>query len=236
MYKNIIRHFIKITRLLRRKARQESCKLKARRRKKVFVIGLNKTGTTTMAKALHDLGYMLASEREAKPLFHAWLRRDFKPIIEYCKTAQAFQDSPFSFPETFKSVDQAFPGSKFILTVRDDEDQWYGSITRFHSKLWGDGDGTPPTQRQLKEAVNSYKGRPWDVNQALFKTPRNDPYNEEILKTFYLDYNKSVMDYFSGRSDDFLVLNVAEAGAYKRFVDFLGVESDSSEFPWENRT
>ena len=203
---------------------------------KVFVIGLNKTGTTTMAKALRDLGFIVASEKEAKHLFRAWASRDFNPIIEFCKSAQAFQDSPFSFPDTFIALDRAYPGSKFILTVRGDEHEWYRSITRFHSKLWGSGDGAPPTKSQLQNAVNSYKGRPWEVNQALFKTPEDDPYNEDILKSFYIEYNNSVIDYFKNRPENLLVVNVANQDSYERFVDFLGVTSTVSSFPWENRT
>ena len=205
-------------------------------RPKVFVVGLNKTGTTTMAKALSDLGYVLGDEADAKSLFDSWVKRDFRPIIRFCRSAQAFQDSPFSFPYTFIALDQAFPGSKFILTVRDDEDQWYRSITRFHSKLWASGDGIPPTKEQLKEAVNSYKGRPWEVNRALFDTPEDDPYNEERLKQFYISYNSTVMNYFCTRPNDFLIVNVSEDGAYRKFVNFLGVKSSSENFPWENRT
>lgn len=211
-------------------------KLRAAGRTKVFVIGLNKTGTSTMAKALSNVGLILANETEAKPLFHAWVKRDFAPIIAFCKSAQAFQDSPFSFPDTFIALDKAFPRSKFILTVRDDENQWYRSITRFHSKLWGDGDGTPPTKKQLQAAFNSYKGRPWDVNQALFQTPEDAPYDEKILKDFYVEYNKSVVEYFSDRPEDFLVVNVANDGDYRKFIDFLGVKSLADDFPWENRT
>lgn len=203
---------------------------------KVFVLGFNKTGTTTMRRALDDLGYIVASERAAKPLFKDWQRRDFKPIINFCKSAEAFQDSPFSFPYTYIALDQAYPGSKFILTVRDDEDQWYRSITHFHSKLWGDGDGTPPTKEQLKEAFNAYKGRPWDVNRALFNSPESDPYNEVELKGFYRWHNQCVAEYFRDRPEDLLVLNVAEPGAYKKFVKFLGIESSAEEFPWENKT
>ncbi|PFG09274.1 sulfotransferase [Marinobacter sp. LV10MA510-1] len=206
------------------------------RRQKVFVIGFNKTGTTTMSKALRNLGYVVGREDEAKSLFDAWLRRDFKKIVKFCRSAQAFQDSPFSFPYTFIALDQAFPNSKFILTIRDNEDQWYQSITRFHSKLWASGDGIPPTKEQLKEAVNSYKGRPWDVNRALFNTPENDPYSEKALKSIYLQHNQAVVSYFKSRPNDLLVINVAEQGAYQKFVEFLGVDSAYDEFPWENKT
>jgi len=206
------------------------------RRKKVFVIGLNKTGTTTMAQALRDLGYLVGSEEDAKSLFDSWAKRDFKKIVGFCKSAQAFQDSPFSFPFTYVVLDYAFPGSKFILTVRDDDQQWYRSITRFHSKLWADGDGVPPTKKQLQEAFNSYKGRPWDVNRELFETPEEDPYNEGILKDFYNRHNSNVIAYFRKRPNDLLVINVGEAGSYRKFIDFLGIRSRFSDFPWENRT
>ncbi|MZR64146.1 sulfotransferase [Alcanivorax sp. DP30] len=207
-----------------------------RGKQKVFVLGFNKTGTTTMKKALDDLGYMVGSERAAKPLFKDWKKRDFKPIIAFCKSAEAFQDSPFSFPYTYVALDQAYPGSKFILTVRDDEEQWYRSITQFHSKLWGEGDGTPPTKEQLKTAFNAYKGRPWDVNRALFNSPESDPYDEAALKSFYRWHNHCIKEYFRDRADDLLVINVAKPGAYREFVDFLGVESSADGFPWENKT
>lgn len=209
--------------------------VRIRNREKVFVIGFNKTGTTTMKRALGDVGYIVGSERAAKPLFHDWVKRDFKPIIKFCKSAEAFQDSPFSFPYTFIALDQAYPGSKFILTVRDDEEQWYKSITKFHSRLWGDG-VEPPTRGQLEAAFNDYRGRPWDVNRALFSSPESDPYNELALKDFYSRHNRAVMDYFKGRPEDLLVINVAESGAYKKFVDFLGVKTSLREFPWENKT
>lgn len=211
-------------------------KVGLRRRPKVFVIGFNKTGTTTMKRALGEMGYMVASESEAKPLFHDWVKRDFKPIVRFCRFAEAFQDSPFSFPYTFIALDQAYPGSKFILTVRADDQQWYNSITKFHSRLWGSGDGYPPTKEQLQVAVNSYMGRPWDVNRALFGSPEDDPYNEMALKDFYNRYNLTAVEYFRDRPDDLLVINVAEKGAYQKFADFLGVKSTAREFPWENKT
>ena len=160
-------------------------------------------------------------------LFDSWVIRDFKAIVQFCKTAQAFQDSPVSFPFTYVVLDHSFPGSKFILTVRDDDSQWYRSITRFHSKLWGDGQGTPPNKEQV---------RPCEVNQALFNTPEDEPYREDILKSVYNLHNSGVIEYFRYRPDDLLVVNVAENGTYKKLTDFLEVEGVSEQFPWENRT
>ena len=90
------------------------------RKNKVFVIGSNKTGTTSLGAALNNLGYQLGNQLEAEMLIDDWAKRDFRRIIKYCRTADAFQDIPFSLNFTFQAVDAAFPGSKFILSVRDD--------------------------------------------------------------------------------------------------------------------
>ena len=46
----------------------------------------------------------------------------------------------------------------------------------------------------------------------------------------------SVKEYFRHRSENLLVLNVGQKGAYGRLCDFLGKESAREEFPWENKT
>jgi len=205
-------------------------------KQKIFCIGLNKTGTTSLNKALVDLGIVVASESEAKPLFAAWEKRDFKSIIKFCKRAQAFQDSPFSFPYTFIALDQAYPNSKFILTIRNSDEQWYQSIIKFHSKLWGSNDGAPPNKEQLQKAFNDYKGRPWDVNRSLFNTPESEPYKKDDLLEFYNSYNDSVINYFRSNPDRLLVVNLSEKNVYKNFVAFIGMESPYMDFPWENKT
>jgi hypothetical protein len=201
---------------------------------KIFCIGLNKTGTTSVRRAWQDLGFIVGNQAEARELLAPWLERDFAPIIQYCKSAQAFQDSPFSFPYTYIALDQAFPGSKFILTVRNDAEQWYKSITKFHGKKWANG--AIPTKEDLMEAVNGVKGRPWVVNRALFDTPEEEPYKKEKLIRFYERHIEEVQQYFKYRQADLLTLNVAEDDAYSKFCAFLDKEPNGEKFPWENRT
>jgi hypothetical protein len=75
---------------------------------KIFCIGLNKTGTTSLKTALRTLGYEVGNQRKAELLLNDWYKRDYKDLIQYCKGAEAFQDVPFSFPFTFIALDQAF--------------------------------------------------------------------------------------------------------------------------------
>lgn len=202
---------------------------------KIFGIGANKTGTTSLKAAMREMGYSIGDQRIAENLMDDWAKRDFTRIIGYCHTAQFFQDTPFSKPFTFVVLDHEFPNSKFILTVRDSAEQWYNSITRFHAKLWG-LNGQTPTKADLQNATYLYKGSPWDANRLTYNTPEDDPYNKEILLKHYNDYNDSVLEYFRHRPEDLLVLNVAEDGAYKKLCDFLGVPHENKDFPWENKT
>jgi hypothetical protein len=208
---------------------------RCRNKIKYFCIGKNKTGTTSLKKAFEDLGFIVGKQREAEYLSNTYyFHGNFDPIIKYCKTAQVFQDVPFSLPNTYKYLDKAYPGSKFILTVRDDPEQWYNSLIKFHAKLFGMG-GNIPTAEDLKNAEYISKGAAYNLIK-LYKTPDNDPYNKEILISLYEDYNKKVMAYFKNRPNDLLVINVSKADDYKRFVKFINVESQYSEFPWENKT
>ena len=129
-------------------------------------------------------GYIVGNQRRAELLFDDWVKRDFRRLIGYCKTAQFFQDAPFSYPFTFIAMDQAFPQSKFILTVRNDAEQWYHSLVNFHSKMWGNGH-MPPTPEDLKNAAYLYKGQPYRIRKLLYNVTDDDFYNKKKLIAHY---------------------------------------------------
>ncbi len=220
---------------LQRKARLFFNKLRALGETKIFCIGCNKTGTTSLQKAFQNMGIPLGDQYNAEWLLQDWANRDFSNIIPYCRTAQVFQDVPFSLPDTFKAVDQAFPGSRFILTVRDSSEQWYSSLIRFHGKMWANG-RVPPTKEDLQAATYLYKGYPWVANRLIFGTPEDDPYNKETLLALYENYNAEVLDYFKDRPKDLLVLNLSDPNGYQTFCDFIGETPQADDFPWENKT
>ncbi len=224
---------------VRRKVKEFSVnsikKIKSAGKVKYFCIGANKTGTTSLKVAFETLGYVVGDQHRAEIITGKhYFDSNFLPIIDYCKTAQAFQDVPFSYPETYKHLDKAYPGSKFILTIRDDPEQWYRSITRFHAKRFGKN-GRIPTAEDLKSAQYVWPGFMYNLVR-LYGTTDDNPYNKEVLIAHYERQNQEVKKYFKDRPDDLLVINVAEKGAYRKFVDFLGVDSPYDDFPWENRT
>lgn len=199
---------------------------------KVFCIGLNKTGTTSLEKALRDLGYRVGSQAKGEMLLAAYLRGEFTPIIEFCKTADAFQDIPFSLPFTYVPLDSAFSNAKFILSVRDTPEEWYHSLVRFMTQFF---DGVRPTAAMLKECDYRYRGFMWDSMYGVLPLPAEDPFHKSTTIDFYNAHNDNARCYFRERSN-FLELNLSDPSSYARMCAFLGREPRADAFPWLNRS
>lgn len=224
----------KVINKLSRTGRILTGSIKARNKPKYFCIGRNKTGTTSLRKAFEDLGFPVGDQYRAEQLANEnYFKGNFQPIVDYCKHAQVFQDVPFSWDGTYEIMDKEFPGSKFILSIRDDAEQWYRSITRFHAKKFGNG--SIPTADDLRNANYVAPGYMYRAVK-LHGAPDEDIYNHAILVSHYNEYNRKAIEYFQDRPGDLLVINVAEHEAYQKFADFLGVQADNKRFPWENKT
>ncbi|MFT6855990.1 MAG: hypothetical protein ACJA0X_001967 [Cyclobacteriaceae bacterium] len=210
-------------------------KLRYGNKQKIFCIGKNKTGTTSMSAFLKTLGFKVAPQRPAELLIHDWGKRNFSNIINYVKVSGvAFQDIPFSLAETYQVMDSAFPNSKFILTVRDSPETWYHSLTSFHSKLFGNGH--LPTKEDLQNVDYMYKGFAWELNRLIHSTPESDPYNKKMLIQEYIEYNDEVITYFQNMPKKLLVINLKEENAHQQIADFLGHKGDVVNIPWVNKT
>ncbi|MAN26639.1 MULTISPECIES: sulfotransferase [Mesonia] len=204
-----------------------------RGKNKIFCIGRNKTGTTSLEQALKEFGYKLGNQKEAELLIKYYKDYNWKPIIRYCKKYEAFQDVPFSWPYTWLILHQHFPNAKFILTYREEE-AWYKSLTSFHSKLFADGNRIP-NKEDLQNAMYRYKGFMWEANRVNYKTPENDPYNKTLLITHYKRHNEDILHYFKG-SQDFLALDISQPNSYHQLCEFLEKKPLHETFPHLNKT
>lgn len=203
---------------------------------KIFCIGCNKTGTTSIGVALESLGYRLGDQQTAERFVDDWARRDFNQLVEYCDSADAFQDVPFSLADTYKTLDRAFPGSKFVLTVRDSADQWFDSMTRFHTKLLAKG--RLPTADDLREFQYNEPGWMWKAHQLIFLPDADEAllYNRPHYKRQYEAHNRAVKAYFRWRPADLLVLNLRRHEAMDSLCRFLGFERGERVMPHLNKS
>lgn len=201
-------------------------------RPKIFCIGANKTGTTSVERVFRSLGLKVGNQARAERLLHDWGRRDFRKIISYCRWAEAFQDIPFSYPDTFRYMDAAFPGSKFILTVRNNPDEWFDSLVRFHTQLVGKN--RIPTAEDLRQFNYLYPGFLWDAQRLRYGADESTVYDRQLYTRCYREHNQAVMGYFKGRREDLLVLNVAESDAMEKLLTFLGYAYSGQKMPHVN--
>ena len=93
-------------------------------RTKVFGIGLNKTGTTTLGVCLQQLGYRHSSF--SLPLLERVAQGDLDSVLGHCQRFDSFEDWPY--PLIYRQLDEAFPNSRFILTRRHSAQRWYTSL------------------------------------------------------------------------------------------------------------
>ncbi|PIB37573.1 hypothetical protein BFP72_14925 [Reichenbachiella sp. 5M10] len=199
-------------------------------KKKTFVIGLNKTGTTTIEHALNEFGFVLGDQVIAQRLTDQLLKS--KTILRlYCLTGEAFQDVPFSLPDFYKTLDSLYPDSKFILSIRDNPDQWFKSLVSFHSKLWGNGH--TPSYHQLKELNWIRRGY---ALRILQKSYGEKLYDSTTYKEVYERHIEEVTNHFKNAPEKLLIINVSERDSYKQLCDFLGEVPLRETFKWKNKT
>jgi hypothetical protein len=204
------------------------------RKSKIFCIGYNKTGTTSIGQALENFGYQVGIQTEAELLMGDWAMRDFRRIIQFCKTADAFQDVPFSLDFTYEILDYEFPSSKFILTVRNDADEWYESLIRFYGKLTG-VNGIP-TADDLKKYTGGGKGWLWRQQEHIYGVDESTLFDKKIYKARYTDHNDQILEYFKYRSKDLLILNLSDPSSMRSLSEFLGIKYIGQEMPHLNKS
>lgn len=202
---------------------------------KVFCIGFGKTGSTSLAAALYRFGYRIGSQRQGELLVDAWASGDPRPIIDLCRTADAFQDLPFGLPGTYRQLHDAFPGARFILSIRNSSDDWYNSLVRFHKNILRI-DRTPTPEDLKKHCYrHRYRGWLWKVHQLLYGIDEASLFNKEIYMKCYDRHCADVIEYFKGdNAGQLLVLNVADSDAMERLCRFLNQPCTGQKMPHLN--
>jgi hypothetical protein len=102
---------------------------------KIFGIGLNRTGTTSLAKALSMLGYKAKHWNDTIHMID-YIDGHWKIDYGQFDKFDAFVDTPVT--RIYKELDKHYLGSKFILTTRE-MNSWLLSNIRMKC-LKGDSD------------------------------------------------------------------------------------------------
>ncbi|MEX0652991.1 MAG: sulfotransferase family protein [Phycisphaeraceae bacterium] len=183
---------------------------------KVFGIGLNKTGTTSLAMALNQLKIPVADfPHDCVTRRELEVGQYHLSVLEHHRGATDTSVAAF-----YAQLDQAYPNSKFILTVRPSREDWLRSLKK---QLEG-------TRRWWHPQSNSARFM-YFINTATYGVSTFQP---ERMAFAYDLHVKNVLHYFADRPDDLLVMNIMAGDGYDKLCPFLGLEPMTGPFPKAN--
>ncbi len=177
---------------------------------KVFCLGFQKSGTSSLGIALSRLGYRVAGYWQFRDLS---LRSEVSmdDLLIRAKSLvgefDAFKDTPW--PVLYRQLDALYPHSKFIHIVRN-------------PKRW------------IASAVGDFKASPNPIHQTIYGSafPAG---NETAWIDRYERHNAEVVEYFYGRPADFISLNLEQGEVtWEAICSFLGHPVPNEPWPHAN--
>jgi hypothetical protein len=171
---------------------------------KVFCIGFQKTGTKSLAFALSALGYTVTGPNG---VMDPRIRENVHTLVrKLVPRFDAFQDNPW--PVLYRELDDEYPGSRFVLSVRS-SDAWIKSVVGHFGSF-----ETP--MRQWVYGAGCPKG------------------NEAIYLRRYEAHNAAALAHFEHRPNDLLVMDIAAGDGWEKLCPFLGKTAPPVPFPHAN--
>jgi hypothetical protein len=181
---------------------------------RIFGIGMHKTGTTSLHAALRALGFESAHWKNAH-----WAKAIYEEMTGYGKSwtvehNYALSDLPIAI--LYEQLDRAYPGSKFILTLRN-EGSWLKSV-----------------ESHWDHNLNPYRHQ-WS----------NDPFSHKVHKIIYgrksfdalcfleryRRHNTEVREYFKHRPSDLLVMDMSNGAGWQQLCAFLDRPVPNEPYP-----
>ncbi len=206
-------------------------------KQKVFGIGFSRTGTSSLNEALELLGYRsihfpiimqnTSALAKVKYRINRWVQEiGFKkPLFENfvlgtSNEAVFKSPGPDSFDAMtdlpvalfFRELDKAFPNSKFILTVRDEE-AWLKSCEKFFDA------GNHQFFKWIQLHFDVYGSNAFDSHQ---------------FRAAYRNHIEHVKLYFESRPNDLEIMDITKGDGWGKLCPFVGVEMSKAPFPNKN--
>jgi hypothetical protein len=174
---------------------------------RIFNIGLNRAGTTSLTEALCLLGINAVHHKHNGVRLYDIMRANAqarRPVLRGLEQYDAFSD--FGGRNFYPLLDRQYPYSKFILTTRDLE-SWLDSRER-------------KVEKNLASPHYHYS----------FKSVDREGWTKHRA-----EYLAALDRYFAGRPGDFLVINIPAGDGWEKLCPFLGVPVPDLPFPFRNR-
>ena len=167
---------------------------------KIFGIGLSRTGAQTLNDSLKMLGY----------------RSHFVVIDDDLDALLPKFDAFTHFPlvEKYAELDRRFPGSKFILTVRERE-EWLRSC-----------------EYRINLAATNASAASLDLLRRVYGS---ESFDRQLYSLAADRYHDQVRAYFAGRDDALLTFDICGGEGFEKLCPFLGVKVPPEPFPYNQQ-
>lgn len=165
---------------------------------KVFVIGLPRTGTTSMCSTLLSLNYKVAHTAYTQTTF---------------EQANAIADTPIF--NDYKELYEHYPDSQFIYLTRDAE-KWIPSIKqlllRMYNNVVRDNGGFNPIIKRCYTTIFS----PFTVENIN---------SDDFLLSCYNKHLTATTEFFKQQNCPVLFIDISKKDNYQRLLSFLNKDN-----------
>jgi hypothetical protein len=181
---------------------------------RIFGLGFQRTATTSLTRALKMLGFDAAHWESAK-----WARNIMGEMASEGRSIAVegyYALADFPIPIMFRELDKAYPGSKFILTKRD-EAGWLRSVEAHFARY--------------KEGWD----KPGDAfsNEMHRRVYGRTDFDAEVFLERYRRHTAEVLAYFTYRPEDLLVMDMSKNAGWGELCAFLDRPMPEAPYPLE---
>lgn len=171
-------------------------------KQKVFILGFQKTGTTSLEHALQYLGYRVYGGDKNLMKFS-----NSEDLKTYIKTTlhnwDAAQDMPW--PLFYKELYEIYPDAKYILTIRD-------------------------TSKWIRSVVTYFASIRIPLHRKIYDVPCAEGYESRYIE-LYEQSNKEISAFFKNKPN-FLIMEMGKNFDYQTLCTFLELKHIPKEvFP-----
>jgi hypothetical protein len=188
---------------------------------KVFGLGLSRTGTRSLSAGLHVLGFDTVHYPTDKATLDTFVRGDARfPQLDDYDGLTDITVAPY-----FEDLDRLYPGSKFVLTVRE-EAGWLKSCKNHWTgrSAFDPGDGSEEHRTHME--IRRF------LRAAVYASYDFEP--ERFVRA-YRRHVENVRRYFADRPNDLLELDITKGEGYEKLAPFLGVPVPTAPFPHKGK-
>lgn len=183
---------------------------------RIFGIGLSRTGTKSLTRALEHLGYRTIHYPHDPATLAELSNSVFRlTVLEAFEAVTDITATPY-----YAQFDREYPGSKFVLTVREIDD-WLTSMEAHFDRL-GPYLESHPDMRPFTDFICA----------AVYGT---HSFHRGRMRWVYETHVGNVRRYFERRPDDLLEIDICGDAGWDQLCSFLDRPMPDMAFPFLNR-